>query len=214
MQRLGCDSTCTGRRQGMVMMLQNRYQRRRMYTRIALGKNRAMDVVSGETSGGSGQLIILYPLLFGLQLGQCWIGADARWGRLLCICMAARCLMGPAFMLEMREPHCHYASLGMLLAPSTVDPALTCTLTYGLCRRGDGVGDVRRAAVAGGLAGPGAARERPARQPWCGPGRRAYDLHGRCQLPPHGASRSAPPRPLIWRTVIFCFPGRCASDVL
>jgi hypothetical protein len=59
----------------MVMMLQNRYQRRRMYTRIALGKNRAMDVVSGETSGGSGQLIILYPLLFGLQLGQCWIGA-------------------------------------------------------------------------------------------------------------------------------------------
>ena len=57
------------------MMLQNRYQRRRMYTRIALGKNRAMDVVSGETSGGSGQLIILYPLLFGLQLGQCWIGA-------------------------------------------------------------------------------------------------------------------------------------------
>lgn len=61
-------------RQGIVMMLQNRYQRRRMYTRIALGKNRAMDVVSGETSGGSGQLIILYPLLFGLQLGQCWIG--------------------------------------------------------------------------------------------------------------------------------------------
>ena len=58
------------------MMVQNRYQRRRMYTRIALGKNRAMDVVSGETSGGSGQLLILYPLLFALQILQCWIGAS------------------------------------------------------------------------------------------------------------------------------------------
>ncbi len=59
------------------MMVQNRYQRRRMYTRIALGKNRAMDVVSGETSGGSGQLLILYPMLFALQGLQCWIGARA-----------------------------------------------------------------------------------------------------------------------------------------
>ena len=63
------------RAQGVVMMVQNRYQRRRMYTRIALGKNRAMDVVSGESSGGSGQLLILYPMLFALQLLQCWIGA-------------------------------------------------------------------------------------------------------------------------------------------
>ena len=50
--------------QGMMMILQNHYQRRRMYTRIALGKNRAMDVVSGESSGGTGQLVVLYPLLF------------------------------------------------------------------------------------------------------------------------------------------------------
>jgi hypothetical protein len=57
------------------MMVQNRYQRRRMYTRIALGKNRAMDVVSGESSGGSGQLLFLYPMLFALQILQCWIGA-------------------------------------------------------------------------------------------------------------------------------------------
>ena len=56
------------------MMLQNRYQRRRMYTRIALGKNRAMDVVSGESSGGSGQLLLLYPLIFGLQAFQVLIG--------------------------------------------------------------------------------------------------------------------------------------------
>lgn len=60
--------------QGVVMMVQNRYQRRRMYTRIALGKNRAMDVVSGESSGGSGQLLFLYPMLFALQVLQCWIG--------------------------------------------------------------------------------------------------------------------------------------------
>lgn len=44
-----------------------RYQRRRMYTRIALGKNSAMDVVSGEASGSRGQLLLLYPLLFGEQ---------------------------------------------------------------------------------------------------------------------------------------------------
>ena len=60
--------------QGMMMILQNHYQRRRMYTRIALGKNKAMDVVSGESSGGTGQLVVLYPLLFGLQGFQCLIG--------------------------------------------------------------------------------------------------------------------------------------------
>lgn len=49
------------------MFVQNRYQRRRMYTRIALGKNSAMDVVSGESSGSSGQLLLLYPLLFSAR---------------------------------------------------------------------------------------------------------------------------------------------------
>ena len=68
------------------MMVQNRYQRRRMYTRIALGKNRAMDVVSGESSGGTGQLLFLYPLLFALQILQCWIGAlSALLMHLFCI---------------------------------------------------------------------------------------------------------------------------------
>ena len=62
--------------QGGVMMLQNRYQRRRMYTRIALGRARAMDVVSGESSGAAGQLLILYPLLFGLQAAQVAIGIE------------------------------------------------------------------------------------------------------------------------------------------
>jgi len=54
-----------------------RYQRRRMYTRIALGKNSAMDVVSGESSGGQGQLLILYPLLFALQILEIYIGGHS-----------------------------------------------------------------------------------------------------------------------------------------
>ncbi|KAK9818394.1 hypothetical protein WJX72_011969 [[Myrmecia] bisecta] len=62
--------------QGAVMLVQNRYQRRRMYTRIALGKNSAMDVVSGESSGGYGQLLLLYPMLFGLQALQFFIGFE------------------------------------------------------------------------------------------------------------------------------------------
>eukprot|EP01026_Neomeris_dumetosa_P021553 TRINITY_DN1881_c0_g1_i1.p1 TRINITY_DN1881_c0_g1~~TRINITY_DN1881_c0_g1_i1.p1 ORF type:complete len:374 (-),score=46.18 TRINITY_DN1881_c0_g1_i1:129-1250(-) len=62
--------------QAIVMIFQNRYQRRRMYTRIALGKNSAMDVVSGESSGGSGQLLILYPMLFTLQFWQLWLGLE------------------------------------------------------------------------------------------------------------------------------------------
>jgi hypothetical protein len=60
--------------QSVVIVLQNRYQRRRMYTRIALGKNSAMDVVSGETSGAHGQLLLLYPILFAMQGLQAYIG--------------------------------------------------------------------------------------------------------------------------------------------
>ena len=60
--------------QGLVMMMQNRYQRRRMYTRIAMGKNRAMDVVSGESSGVAGQVVIIYPMLLALQASQFVIG--------------------------------------------------------------------------------------------------------------------------------------------
>jgi hypothetical protein len=72
--------------QAAVMTLQNRYQRRRMYVRIALGKNSAMDVVSGESSGTSGQLLFLYPMLFGLQLWQLRMGASMvaqTWRQLL-----------------------------------------------------------------------------------------------------------------------------------
>jgi hypothetical protein len=56
--------------QGCVMMLQNSYQRKRTYTRIALGRASAMDVASGEAGGTSGQLRLLFPLLFALQAVQ------------------------------------------------------------------------------------------------------------------------------------------------
>lgn len=47
-----------------------------MYTRIALGKNSAMDVVGGESSGAIGQLFILYPILFCMQGLQAYIGVE------------------------------------------------------------------------------------------------------------------------------------------
>ncbi|KAG2488906.1 hypothetical protein HYH03_012536 [Edaphochlamys debaryana] len=65
--------------QAAVMFVQNRYQRRRMYTRIALGRNTAMDVVAGESSASSGQLLLLYPMLYALQATQFAIGAGVAW---------------------------------------------------------------------------------------------------------------------------------------
>ncbi|XP_028063944.1 transmembrane protein 120 homolog isoform X3 [Camellia sinensis] len=53
--------------QGVAMLLQNRYQRQRLCTHIALGKARRMDVVWGETAGVDGQLWLLAPILFILQ---------------------------------------------------------------------------------------------------------------------------------------------------
>ncbi|XP_062196548.1 uncharacterized protein LOC133899568 [Phragmites australis] len=65
---------CWAIMQGFVMMLQNRYQRQRLYTRIALGKARRMDVVWGETAGVEGQLLLLCPLLFLLQGFEGYVG--------------------------------------------------------------------------------------------------------------------------------------------
>lgn len=48
-----------------------------MYTRIALGKSSAMDVVGGESSGSTGQLLLLYPMLFALQALQ--VGGGGGW---------------------------------------------------------------------------------------------------------------------------------------
>ncbi|KAD3068765.1 hypothetical protein E3N88_36645 [Mikania micrantha] len=60
--------------QGIAMLLQNRYQRQRLYTRIALGKARRMDVVWGETAGVEGQIWLLYPILFVLQAFEAYVG--------------------------------------------------------------------------------------------------------------------------------------------
>ncbi|RLN07212.1 hypothetical protein C2845_PM11G11920 [Panicum miliaceum] len=59
--------------QGIAMHLQNRYQRQRLRTRIALGKAKRMDVVAGETASVEGQLLLLYPVLFILQVVVCGI---------------------------------------------------------------------------------------------------------------------------------------------
>ncbi|CAN6236833.1 unnamed protein product [Urochloa humidicola] len=60
--------------QGIAMHLQNRYQRQRLRTRIALGKAKRMDVVAGETAGVEGQLLMLYPVLFILQGFEAYVG--------------------------------------------------------------------------------------------------------------------------------------------
>ncbi|KAL6857023.1 hypothetical protein ACP4OV_018405 [Aristida adscensionis] len=65
---------CWAIMQGFAMMLQNRYQRQRLYTRIALGKAKRMDVVWGETAGVEGQLLLLCPLLFLLQGFEGYVG--------------------------------------------------------------------------------------------------------------------------------------------
>ncbi|XP_078445921.1 uncharacterized protein LOC144714967 [Wolffia australiana] len=60
--------------QAFAMLLQNIYQRQRLYTRIALGKARRMDVVWGETAGVDGQLWVLCPILFILQGFEAYVG--------------------------------------------------------------------------------------------------------------------------------------------
>ncbi|KAJ6724209.1 TMPIT-LIKE PROTEIN [Salix viminalis] len=74
--------------QGVAMLLQNRYQRQRLYTRIALGKANRMDVVWGETAGVDGQLWLLYPILFILQVFMLPLSccSSKQMGPALCIC--------------------------------------------------------------------------------------------------------------------------------
>ena len=64
--------------QGIVMFLQNRYQRFRMYTRVAIGKASPMDV--SATESGS-RLKLLWPLLLTLQTMQLVFGCQVllRW---------------------------------------------------------------------------------------------------------------------------------------
>ncbi|WZN63742.1 transmembrane TMPIT-like protein [Chloropicon roscoffensis] len=63
--------------QGLIMMFQNKYQARRLYRMIALGRSKSMDVVSSESSPGKGGLLILYPALFAMQGLQLAMGVKA-----------------------------------------------------------------------------------------------------------------------------------------
>ncbi|QDZ20780.1 transmembrane TMPIT-like protein [Chloropicon primus] len=63
--------------QGLIMMFQNKYQSRRLYRQIALGRNKTMDVVSTESSPGKGHLLVLYPALFAMQALQFAVAIDA-----------------------------------------------------------------------------------------------------------------------------------------
>jgi hypothetical protein len=64
--------------QGVVMHLQNRYQRFRMYTRVAVGKSSPMDVSSIESGS---RLKLLWPLLLFLQSMQLVFGCQVliKW---------------------------------------------------------------------------------------------------------------------------------------
>ena len=53
-----------------------RYQKKRMYARIALGKASSIDIIGGETSGMPGQLLAMLPFLFLLQAWQLFMGAN------------------------------------------------------------------------------------------------------------------------------------------
>lgn len=63
--------------QGFVMLFQNNYQKKRLYTRKALGKARAIDVESSETLVEKPtDLKILIPMLFILYIIELWFGGS------------------------------------------------------------------------------------------------------------------------------------------
>jgi len=64
--------------QGAVMVLQNRYQRGRLYAAVAAGRARTVDVPGGEASGGGrgvGGLALLLPPLMVFQACEMMLGA-------------------------------------------------------------------------------------------------------------------------------------------
>ncbi|MBA0850854.1 hypothetical protein Goshw_008175 [Gossypium schwendimanii] len=60
--------------QGAALLLLNRYQRRRLYTRISLGKSNSMNVARRETTGVDCQLWVLCPILFVMQGFEAYVG--------------------------------------------------------------------------------------------------------------------------------------------
>lgn len=66
-----------GAAQGFVMLFQNNYQKKRLYTRKALGKAKAIDVDSTETlQEKPSDLKILIPMLFLLYAMEFWFGGS------------------------------------------------------------------------------------------------------------------------------------------
>lgn len=107
---------CWAAAQGLVFSLQNRYQRKRTYTRIALGRASAMDVAAGEATAVGGQLRLLFPMLFALQAAElgCALAvlrgarADRLWqpwavGALLAVQGAGNFLYTAAALFEKRR---------------------------------------------------------------------------------------------------------------
>ena len=69
---------------------QNWYQRNRLYTRIAIGKSGTMDVAAGESSGSSGQTLVLYPILFSFQVRPGRTGWGVRHAAHPTLCVRRR----------------------------------------------------------------------------------------------------------------------------
>ena len=164
-----------------MMILQNHYQRRRMYTRIALGKNRAMDVVSGESSGGTGQLVVLYPLLFGLQGFQCMIGTcNIHTPKLANRPQEGNTVCDTGAFALLREPKLQSHYLWLIAVEYIL------TLDGFCCRVAHAEGDIWFPVFGGRVAGARGARERPEgkqRNCHCW---RPDAFHGRAQFQEHG----------------------------
>lgn len=63
--------------QGLVMLFQNNYQKKRLYVRKTLGKAKAIDTDSGETLVEKPtDLAVLIPMLFSLYAIELWFGVS------------------------------------------------------------------------------------------------------------------------------------------
>ena len=63
--------------QGLVMLFQNNYQKKRLYVRKTLGKAKAIDTDSGETLVEKPtDLAVLIPMLFSLYTIELWFGVS------------------------------------------------------------------------------------------------------------------------------------------
>ncbi|KAI3854450.1 hypothetical protein MKX03_036473 [Papaver bracteatum] len=71
--------------QGVAMLLQNRYQRQRLYTRIALGKAKRMDVVWGRNCWCRWSIVVGFEAYVGLLLLKtAMVGVVSEWQVIVC----------------------------------------------------------------------------------------------------------------------------------